>query len=259
MTDAAGHLQSRWTRVDGLTLHAKVSIDPVPPGRLPLVMVHGLLVSSRYMLAAGVLLAPRFPVYAVDLPGYGKSDKPRATQEIPCLSAILDRWMGALGLERAAVIANSFGCQVATDFALRYPERVARLVLVGPTVDRHHHSALQQTTRLLLDGTREPLTYERIIGLDLWDMGPRRALRMAGVCLRDYIEERLPRIEVPTLVVRGERDPLVPQQWAEEVAAMLPKGRLVVVPGAAHVAHYDAADRFVALVQPFLGGEGSSQ
>jgi len=160
--------------------------------------------------------------------------------------------MAVAGLRRAVFIANSFGCQIVTDFALRYPERVDRLVLVGPTVDPRHHTTLEATARLLLDGAREPLTYQPIIMRDVWAIGPRRALGMARVCLEDHIEERLPRIHVPTLVVRGERDPLVPQRWGEEAARMLPRGRLAVIPRAAHVAHYDAVDRFMPAVLPFL-------
>jgi 2-hydroxy-6-oxonona-2,4-dienedioate hydrolase len=252
MSRRAGHLVSRWTRVDGLRLHAKRSIDPVPDGQVPLVFVHGLLVSMRYMLAAAVRLAPWYPVHTLDLPGYGKSDKPPYTPDLPRLSTVLNGWMGAVGLERAVLIANSFGCQVATDFALRHPERVAQLVLIGPTVDPHRHSARQQVASLLLDGTREPHTYARILADDLWDMGVPRAVRMGRVALQDRIEARLPLLRVPTLVMRGERDPLVPQRWAEEATRLLPNGQLVVVPGAAHVAHYDATDAFVRLVEPFL-------
>lgn len=216
---SAGHLESRWTGVDGLRLHAKRSLDPISAGRLPVVFVHGLLVSMRYMLAAAVRLAPRFPVHILDLPGYGRSDRPSATPDVPRLSAVVDGWMGAIGLERAAVIANSFGCQIATDLAVRHPGRVARLVLIGPTIDPFRHSAWQQACSLLLDGTREPPRYARLLAADIRDMGLPLALRMSRMALRDRIEERLP---------------------------------LVVVPGAAHVAHYDAVDRFVDLVAPFL-------
>ena len=111
--------------VGALRLHAKASVDPVPPERPPLVLVHGLLVSSRYLLAAAVRLAPSVRVYTLDLPGYGQSSKPPPPQELAQLSAVLDAWMAACGLEQAVLLANSFGCQIVTDFALRYPHRVA--------------------------------------------------------------------------------------------------------------------------------------
>src|SRR5437660_776534 len=105
----AGHLTTHWTRVAGLRIHAKRSVDPTPAGAVPLVLVHGLLVSMRYMLAAAVRLAPRFPVYTLDLPGYGLSDKPApaSTQDLPYFAAVLDGWMRAMCLDRAVLIANS--------------------------------------------------------------------------------------------------------------------------------------------------------
>ena len=235
-----------------MSIHARVSASPTTAGGLPLVFVHGLLVSGRYMVRAATRLAPEHPVYALDLPGYGKSSKPQATPSIADLSTVLDHWMDAVGLERAVLVANSFGCQIATDMALRYPKRVERLILVGPTIDPHHHSARQQVARLARDGTREPLTYAPIITADVWDMGVPRALRMARVALADHIERRLPRVTVPTLIVRGGRDPLVPQRWAKEATRLLPLGHLVVLPGAGHVAHYNAPDAFVAAVRAFL-------
>ena len=256
-----GRLQSRWTRVGTLSLHVKTGTDAAPAGRLPLVFVHGLLVSSRYMLAAAVRLAPHYPVYALDLPGYGQSSKPPPTWpafDLPGLSTVLHAWMDAVGLERVGLIANSFGCQIVTDFVLRYPGRAACLVLAGPTVDPHRHSVVQQTARLLLDATREPARrYLRVIMADLWDIGVPRAIRLACVTLRDHIEVRLPRVPVATLVVRGGRDPLVPQDWAEEAAALLPDGRLVVIPGYAHIVHFAAPDAFVAVVRPFLEATAS--
>jgi pimeloyl-ACP methyl ester carboxylesterase len=62
----------------------------------------------------------------------------------------------------------------------------------------------------------------------------------------------LPRIEVPALVVRGERDPMVPQNWAEKAVALLPKGRLVIIPGAAHTVVYFAPKQLTQVVRSFL-------
>jgi pimeloyl-ACP methyl ester carboxylesterase len=126
-------------------------------------------------------------------------------------------------------------------------------MLAGQTVDSHRHSLVQQMARLLLDATREPLKrYLRVIAADLWDIGVPRTVRLARVTLGDHIEARLPRVPVPTLVVRGGRDPLMPQEWAEEAAALLPGGQLVVIPGYAHIVHFAAPDAFVAVLRPVL-------
>jgi 2-hydroxy-6-oxonona-2,4-dienedioate hydrolase len=57
---------------------------------------------------------------------------------------------------------------------------------------------------------------------------------------------------MPTLVIRGEHDPIVPQQWAEEVCRLLPHGSLVVIPGAAHTLNYTEPAAFVSAMHPFL-------
>jgi pimeloyl-ACP methyl ester carboxylesterase len=72
------------------------------------------------------------------------------------------------------------------------------------------------------------------------------------VLIRDRIEEKLPHITVPTLVVRGSRDPVVPQSWAAEVARLLPQGRLLVLEGGTHTLNYTDPERFAAAVKLFL-------
>src|SRR5688500_11764977 len=72
-----GRLESRWLRINGTRMHARISVEPVPPGRSPVVLVHGLGMSSRHMLPIAEWLALDFPVHAPDLPGFGRSDKPR--------------------------------------------------------------------------------------------------------------------------------------------------------------------------------------
>src|SRR5215210_9038402 len=69
-------LGSRWYGVEGLTMHARVSMDPAPAGSLPVVLVHGIGVASRFMVPVAGLLSPYHRVYAPDLPGFGASDKP---------------------------------------------------------------------------------------------------------------------------------------------------------------------------------------
>lgn len=69
---------------------------------------------------------------------------------------------------------------------------------------------------------------------DYADAGMRRTIATFRAALADRIEDKLPLVKVPTLVARGERDVIVPQGWAERVAGLLPRGELVVVPGAGH-------------------------
>lgn len=220
----------------------------------PVVLVHGYIVSSRYMVPTARLLAPTFRVYAPDLPGWGRSGKPAHALDLPQLSGALALWAGALGLSCPTYIANSFGCQVVTELACRRPSEVGRLVLLGPTIDAHHRTILQQGLRLALDMTRERSSLWRIEGKDLGEMGIPRALETLRVMMDDRIEQRLPEVPQPTLVIRSSEDPIVPMRWAEEVAALLPDGRLAVIPNAPHAANYSAPQRFVAEILPFIRG-----
>lgn len=252
MSQRLGRLESRWVTVARRRLHARVSVDPVPAEAPTVVLVHGLVVSSCYMVPTAIRLAPECRVYAPDLPGFGKSDKPAHVLSVPELADALGTWMEAAEIDQALLLGNSMGCQIAADLAVRYPKRVDRLVLQGPTTDPKARTALQQVVRLLRNAPYERPSLGPILVRDYLAAGAFRALRTFRYMLEDRIEEKLPRVRVPTLVVRGSRDPVVPQRWAEEATRLLPMGRLVVIPGWGHTLNYSAPLELVRVVRPFL-------
>jgi 2-hydroxy-6-oxonona-2,4-dienedioate hydrolase len=93
----------------------------------------------------------------------------------------------------------------------------------------------------------------RIALTDLLAGGPRRLLGTFEHYLRHPLEERLPRVEAPALLVRGTRDALVPRLWAKRTADLLPHGRLVEVRSAAHVMNLHAPERLARLMRRCLG------
>ena len=240
--------------VDGWRLHARVSVEPVPADAPAVVLVHGLGVASTYMVPTAVRLAPKYRVYAPDLPGFGHSDKPPEALDIPELADALVAWMDAAGLERAVVIGNSLGCQIIVDTAVRHPERVQRSVLQGPTIDRNARTLRQQVGRALLDVLREHPSQPLVQTRDYAKFGLRRSLQTFRFAVEDRIEEKLRLVRAPTLVVRGGRDPIVSQRWVEEVTRLLPEGQLVVIPGAPHTLNYSTPRKFVRVLRPFLDG-----
>lgn len=246
-------LEDVWTRVRGFRVYARVARSREPSDSAPVVLVHGIGVSSRYMVPTARALAPSFRVAAPDLPGWGRSEKPGRALRIPELADVLAEWMEALGIPNATLVGNSMGCQLVVDLAVRRPERVERLVLVGPTVDRYARTFPRQAARLFLDSLREPLSLWAIIALDYLVHGPRRLLSTSRDALSDPLEEKLPLVEAPALVVRGARDQIVSQLWAEEVAALLPRARLAVVPGKAHAVNYNAPEELARLVEALVG------
>ena len=223
----AGHnnrLETVWTRAGGLRMHARASGDLRPAPRAAVVLVHGLVVSSRYMVPTAERLAPYRRVFAPDLPGFGRSEKPHRDLDVSGLSDALSAWMGEVGLERAVLVGNSFGCQIIADLAVRHPERVEQAILQGPTVDPRGRTVLRQVGRFLLDIPRQPPSFVPIELLDFVNAGTRRSWRTFRYALEDRIEEKLPYLKVPTLVVRGSQDPIAPQRWTQEVTELLPMG-----------------------------------
>jgi 2-hydroxy-6-oxonona-2,4-dienedioate hydrolase len=93
MNERDQRLGSLWVDVGGLRMHARAAIDTADGAALPVVLVHGLVVSSRYMIPLGVRLTEWTHVYAPDLPGFGKSDHPERPLNIAGLADALAGWM----------------------------------------------------------------------------------------------------------------------------------------------------------------------
>jgi len=250
-----GRLVSTWVPVHGLRLHVLTSAQARTPDAPTVVLVHGVAVSSRYLVPLAEQLTGRARVYVPDLPGYGRSERPAGRDlTVPELADALVGWMDRVGLERPHLLGNSFGCQVIADLAARYPDRVGRIVLQGPTFDPDARSAWRQVLRCLAVLPFERYSEGLVLLRDLWDLGLWRAVDMIRKGLDDRIELKLGRVTAPTLVVCGTRDAIVPRRWAEEATRLLPNGRLVVMEGAAHTINYSQPARLAEVIWPFLTG-----
>jgi 2-hydroxy-6-oxonona-2,4-dienedioate hydrolase len=247
-----GRLEARDDPVAGITLHARVSVDTVPEGRLPVILVHGLGMSSRYMIPLAEHLAPHVRVYAPDLPGFGLSDKPRRTLTVRELADALAAWMHAIGLKRAAFIGNSLGCEVLVELAIRHPHLVDRLVLQGPTPDPDARSLVRQIAGFFLIAPFERWSLAWVALVDYARGGIGRYIRTLHSMVDNRISEKALQVAQPALVVWGRRDYIVPYRFVESLADALPRGRLVVIPGAAHGINYSHPKAFTAVLLPFL-------
>jgi pimeloyl-ACP methyl ester carboxylesterase len=249
-------LQSVWTTVDGLRVHARVSETPaVAP---PVVFVHGLGVSSRYMEPTLARLAATRRVCALDLAGFGRSDSPPRPFTLAEHARLLLRWLDARGIVAPILVGNSYGCQVIVECVSRAPACAQGLVLNAPTMDPAHRSALVMIARVLADVPREPWRLAAVVARDYWRAGPRCLLVTLADALRDRIEEKLPGIVQPTLVVCGARDPIVTVRWASECARLVgieradaAGGTMQCVATAAHALPYDEPDVFAAIIANF--------
>ena len=249
-----GPLEVQRTLVRGVSLHALVATEAAPSDASPLVLIHGSGLSGRYMIPTGRELAPHFPVYIPDIPGYGDSGDPGKVLNIPQMSNWLVAWMEASGLERASFLGNSFGCQVIVDLAMRYPERVDRLVLQGPTTPPDEQSTFWQFARWRQNEPYNPPMLGEVTLPEYGKAGLWRMLRSYIFQVTDPIEEKVRSIEAPTLVVRGEHDPITHQAFAEMLARRLPRGELQILPGVAHTLVFTAPVQLADATRAFMEG-----
>jgi 2-hydroxy-6-oxonona-2,4-dienedioate hydrolase len=215
-------------------------------------LVCGLGVSSSYMTPAALELMKDADIYCPDLPGFGQSSKPQKTLNVPELAHYLAAFLEKSEINRAVVISHSFGCQIAADFALKYPEKLERLVLAAPTGNPQIKSSLRYFGRLILDVPREPFSLIPIAIRDYLKAGFIRGYQTLKFSLQDSFEEKLPQIKIPTLVICGSSDPIVSRQWVEKITKILPNGKLACIKGAAHAVNYNSPESFASVIREFL-------
>lgn len=247
-------MQSQYTTVEGLSIHDRRSAESAPDDAPVLILVHGAGLSGRYMIPTAEYLTPDYRVYVPDLPGYGDSDKPEPPFNLSQLADILCKWMDAVGIEQATMLGNSLGCQIIVEFAVRHPNRLERAILQGPTVDRQARTYYQQLWHLILDAPNEAASQALIQIEDYSKAGFSRTLHTFEMALSDAIEEKLPRVQVPTLVVRGEKDTLVPPRWAQEIMSLLPNAQFVEIAEGGHTLNYKMPEAVARVTRAFING-----
>jgi 2-hydroxy-6-oxonona-2,4-dienedioate hydrolase len=180
-----------------LRMHALASTDLPRWQEVPVVLVHGLGVSSRYMVPIARHLAPDLQVFAPDLPGFGRSDKPDHVLTIRQLADALAAWMSAAGLRRAMFIGNSLGCEILVELALRHPERVVSLVLQGPTPEPAARTASQQIWRYIVTGQYERSPLSWVSASDYMICGVRRFVQTFLYMLEEGSRTSCQRFGIP--------------------------------------------------------------
>ncbi|MFG3419284.1 alpha/beta fold hydrolase [Micromonospora sp. NPDC048063] len=251
---AAG-LTSEWRLVDGIRTHTRRTAGP-GTGATPVVLVHGLAVSHRYLTPLALALADTHPVYAPDLPGFGLTERPGTAYDVARHANHLAAWLAAYRMPPVCLVGHSFGAEVVAALAARQPDAVRAVVLAGPTSDPAARSRRGQFGRWLVDTLREAPLQAPILLRDVVDARPWRVHATLAHSVRNGVEADLVRITAPTLVVAGSRDPVVPASWRSQVGRLVPHARTLTVPGAAHnvatTAPAQVADAIRALLAPSL-------
>ena len=179
---------------------------------------------------------------------------PRRAYDVDQLGDFVAEFISVCGLQGAALFATSFGCQVAVSCAIQHPETVTRVVLQGPAAAPRDRGALRLVYLWWKNGRQEPSDLGTLYA-HYRAAGFARVLKTFHYYRRYPLEQRLPLVQQPALVVRGELDRLVVPDWAEKVAELLPRGGLRTVPGAAHtMSHFWPRELADASREFLLGG-----
>ena len=268
---------SDFIEVDGQLVHYR---DEGPSGDpLPLVLIHGTGASLHTWEGWVAGLKPTRRVVSFDLPGFGLTG-PNADNDYSDRRyvAFVRQFLARLGVGRAIVVGNSLGGEIAWQLALADPSRVAGLVLV----DAAGFDFVPESVPLGFRIARTPVLREPM----RWLL-PRRAIedsvlnvyggpgKVSAALVDRYYEltlregnrialmrrmdqmapgpvQHLPEIRVPTLILWGGKDRLIPPRWGREFAQAIPGSRLVVFPGLGHVPQEEEPAATLAALHDWL-------
>lgn len=249
-----------------------------------LVLVHGMFGDHLDWEPVLEPLAARHRVIAVDLPGFGASDKPDREYTADFFLETLDGLLEELGVERAALAGNSFGGILATLYAARHPDRVSRLILVAggglrPFSERERQlytarfseQAIAALTPALQTEifapifARESPHRERYLAKQHAKLArpdfpayARSVARAVRLAVEADLGGVLPQLVCPTLLLWGAADLVLPVAQAREALGRLARGELRVLPGCGHVPQLDWPEGFTQVVEAFLAGRGGA-
>jgi pimeloyl-ACP methyl ester carboxylesterase len=199
----------------------------------PFVLVHGIGVGASYFSPLAPLLAAHGPVHTLELPGFGRTPKPEYALSVEELATLVVAFLESIG-RPVILLGQSMGTQVVLEAALRAPSLVERLVLIGAVTDPRERTALMQGVRLVQDTLGETPAANLAVLTQYLQCGPRRYLATLPSMLDYDTLGAAALVEVPALVLRGGSDPICRRPFARQIAAALPAGRLVEVPGGHH-------------------------
>jgi pimeloyl-ACP methyl ester carboxylesterase len=164
----------------------------------------------------------------------------------------LRHWMEQVNLHDVDLVGHSMGGYIALSLAVSAPELVRHLVLVDPAGLRPKKGALRYAVPLLREVRSMRPSFLPILVADAVRAGPMSILRTAGELLQQDIGPHLTAVRVPTLLLWGERDALVPRSLGEILHREIAHSRLIVISGAGHVPMYDNPTAVAEAILTFL-------
>jgi len=238
-------------------------------GQPAVVMLHGFALDSRMWRRQVEALGGEYRILTLDLPGFGP--QARELGEVDPAEHVA-RAMDVAKVERAHLVGNSFGGAVAVDFALRFPQRVTSLTLMGALLlgRRTGIEAWPRCVALATEGDKttaaeiwldDPLfegvrrdeeLFEELRQIVLDYGGAHWTGRIASRWSDQDPIVRLRKLAIPTLVVSGETDSPSFLHMADAYAKTIPQARRQIIPGAGHLPNIERADELNAVLRTFL-------
>lgn len=254
--------RGRETRVGSWRIHYFTGGDGPP-----VVLVHGLASRGEDWVGLLPTLAKSHRVYAIDLLGYGGSDRPRgADYSIAMETELVRGFLDSLHIDRTDLAGVSMGGWIALKLAAEHPERVRKLVLIDSagfnfpttlTVDSfmpHNIEELQKLINLQTD--RAPhipafvaRDFLRVNREHAWILKAQLTSMLSG---RDLMDGRVSTVTMPTLLLWGTRDQLTPYPLALRMQRELPNATLVTLNGCGHLAIIDCKETAWPAIEKFL-------
>lgn len=219
------------------------------------VLVHGLAGSIRWWANTLPALAPCYPVYLVDLPGFGSMRRFPGGFVLEQAASWLNAWLRAVGLRRVHLVGHSMGAYICLHVAALNPYAVASLVLIAPAGVPSSRSAFGHVWPLIQECL---LSAPRLLPLLLRDTlraGPLAVWRAAQDLLAQDVRNDLKLVQAPTLLIWGEKDVLVPPSLGVVLRQELAHSRLLIIKGSHHVPMIDRPLVLNRALLSFLAGQ----
>ena len=266
------------TLADGTRIHFR---DRGPKSAPALILIHGSNSSLFTWEPWSTRLSDAFRVISIDMPGHGLTGAiPSGDYSEEAMTALVARVADKLNLARFAVGGNSMGGGIAARFAEKYPRRVTQLILVDavgmPVREGEHIPLAFRLARIpvlnlvllyvtprvfVVEGLDDAIVRKAVIDDRMidsyWDFarmqGTRQAtLRRFQISEDDFVAQNTSRIAVPTLILWGEEDRLVPLEAARLYAHAIRGSKLIIYPATGHLPQEEAPDKSAADVRNFL-------
>lgn len=216
-----------------------------------LVLVHGLGTSSKSWLKNLEAISKCGKVYAIDLPGFGESDKPDKILSPEEQAKILYEWCLQMDLQKISLCGHSFGGEVCLWFAAKYPLMVEKMALVATTGYKYNFSLLKRSFALLQDAVHEPLNFLSTLTDSYIKAGPYRIIRTMQKSNAGILEKLLPGIKAETLLINASEDAVISREESKKLAEIIPGAKLKTIEGH-HGIIFDQAKLFNQLICDYL-------